>query len=90
MAEHKNIPGFPILPGETGSLKHPVSSKMPARLVIVSKDVENITGLSDRASRQLLQKIKEALGKLKTMFITVNEFCLFTGIPEEDVRDFLK
>ena len=90
MAEIKNIEETPIDRGGTGSSNRSSSSKIPARLVILSKDVENITGLSDRAARRLLQKIKEALGKLDFMFVTVNEFCFCTGIPEEDVKDFLK
>ncbi len=65
-------------------------SKIPLRVVIHSKDVENITGLGDRASRKLLQKIREALGKSNDMFVTVNEFCIITGIPEEAIKDFLK
>ena len=90
MAEHKNLGETPNNPGGAGSSNRSTSSKIPARLVILSKDVENITGLSDRAARRLLQKIKEALGKLDFMFVTVNEFCLCTGIPEEDVKDFLR
>ncbi len=64
--------------------------KIPLRVVIYPKDVENITGLGDRASRKLIQKIKLGLGKPKSMFITVQEFSLCTGIPEELIKDFLK
>jgi hypothetical protein len=67
-----------------------VHSKIPLRVVIYPKDVENITGLGDRASRKLLQKIKSGLGKSRTMFVTIPEFCVCTGIPEELVKDFLK
>ncbi|HMK16835.1 MAG TPA: hypothetical protein VK492_01440 [Chitinophagaceae bacterium] len=65
-------------------------TRMPLRVVIYPKDVENITGLGDRAARKLVQKIKTGLGKSKTMFITVQEFSLCTGIPEELIKDFLK
>jgi hypothetical protein len=40
-------------------------TKIPLRVVIYPKDVENITGLGDRASRKLIQKIKTGLGKSK-------------------------
>jgi hypothetical protein len=40
--------------------------KIPLRLVIYPKDVENITGRRDRTARKLLQKIREALGKQTT------------------------
>jgi len=65
-------------------------TRMPLRVVIYPKDVENITGLGDRAARKLVQKIKTGLGKSKPMFITVQEFSLCTGIPEELIKDFLK
>jgi len=64
--------------------------KIPLRLVIYPKDVENITGRRDRTARKLLQKIREALGKQTHEFITIKEFCLFTGINEELVKDFLQ
>jgi len=67
-----------------------VHSKIPLRVVIYPKDVQNITGLGDRAARKLIQKIKTGLGKSKPMFITVQEFSLSTGIPEELIKDFLK
>ena len=66
-----------------------VKKTIPKRAVIHPKDVENITGRSGRTAQHLLQKIRKALGKEKFQFVTVNEFCLFTGIEEELVRDFL-
>ena len=64
--------------------------KMPLRVVVYPKDVENITGRSERTARKLLQKIKQATGKSKDAFVTVKEFCLFTGIDEELIKDFLQ
>ncbi|MFC0774075.1 hypothetical protein [Terrimonas alba] len=63
---------------------------LPTRVVIYPKDVENITGRRGRTARKLLQKIREALGKRSHEFITIKEFCLFTGIHEELVKDFLQ
>ncbi len=68
----------------------PPLSKMPLRVVLYPKDIENITGRSDRTARKLLQKIKLARGKSKEEFVTIKEFCLFTGIDEELVKDFLQ
>lgn len=67
----------------------PQTTKLPARVVIYPKDVENITGRRGRTARKLLQKIRDALGKSKNDFITIKEFCLFTGIDEDLVKDFL-
>lgn len=64
--------------------------KIPPRIVLYPRDVENITGRSDRTSRKLLQKIRLALGKAPEEFITVKEFCSFYGIQEELVNEFLR
>lgn len=66
------------------------SNKMPRRIVLYAKDVENITGRKSRASRMVLQRIREKYGKSKDAFVTVKEFCLFTGIGEDEVKDFLR
>lgn len=63
---------------------------IPSRIVIYPKDIVNITGRRDRTARKLLQKIKQALGKQTHEFITIKEFCLFTGINEDLVKDFLQ
>lgn len=63
---------------------------IPTRIIIYPKDIVNITGRRDRTARKLLQKIRQALGKQTHEFITIKEFCLFTGINEELVKDFLQ
>ena len=66
---------------------HP--QKMPKRVVVYAKDVENITGRKERAARKILQKIRDTFGKSKDGFVTVREFSLYTGIDEDLVREFL-
>jgi len=66
------------------------SKKIPLRVVIYPKDVENITGRSDRTARRLLQNIRNALGKSSSSFVTVQEFSDFYGIAEELIYEFLK
>ena len=63
---------------------------IPTRIIIYPKDIVNITGRRERTARQLLQKIRNALGKQSHEFITIKEFCLFTGINEDLVKDFLQ
>ena len=67
-----------------------VPNPIPPRVVLYTRDVENITGRRGRTSRQLLQKIRNALGKSKDEFITIKEFALFTGIDEDLIKDFLQ
>ena len=62
---------------------------IPQRVVIHPRDVENITGKKGRTARHHLQTIKKALGKLKHQFVTVSEFCSFTGLSEELVLSYM-
>ncbi|MET6999498.1 hypothetical protein [Chitinophaga defluvii] len=49
------------------------------RAVVYSKDVEILTGYKGRTARRLLQKIREKHGKKRGGFVTVAEFCEYTG-----------
>jgi len=62
--------------------------KVPARVVIYSQDVQNITGRKARAAQELLARIRIVFGKEKDGFVTVREFCMYTGIDEDLVKDF--
>jgi hypothetical protein len=63
---------------------------IPHRMVIYARDIENITGRSERTSRLLLQRIREAFGKNSGQFISVSEFCQFTGLKEVEVNRYLR
>jgi archaellum biogenesis ATPase FlaH len=62
---------------------------VPNRIVIYPKDVQNITGKRERTARKLLSDIRKKLGKLKSEFITIDEFCSHTGLNKEQVQEFL-
>lgn len=62
---------------------------IPPRIIVYPKDVENITGRRDRTARTLIQNIRKAFGKQKHQFVTIKEFCAYTGIDEELVKDYL-
>jgi len=59
------------------------------RVVIYPKDVQQITGKSERYGRMLLKQIKVKLKKEEHQFVTIDEFCQFTGINQEQVHPFL-
>jgi hypothetical protein len=63
---------------------------IPNRLVIYTKDVMNITGRKERTAQKLLAQIRAHYQKSKEDFITLSEFCTFTGLKEEQVLPFLK
>lgn len=62
---------------------------VPRRTVIYAKDIQRITGRRIRTARKMLADIRKRYNKQRTDFVTVREFCSFTGIPEEDVRPYL-
>jgi len=66
------------------------SFKLQQRVVLFPKDVINITGLSERSARRLIQKIKLALGKEPEEFVTITEFSNFTGIEEKLIKEFMR
>jgi len=59
------------------------------RMVIYPKDVQLITGRSERYSRVLLKKVKTNFSKQEHQFVTVDEFCQYTGLKKEQVQSFL-
>jgi hypothetical protein len=61
----------------------------PTRIVIYVKDVMNITGRSERTARYLLFNIRKHFGKERGAFVTIEEFCEFTGMKREGVERFL-
>ena len=62
---------------------------VPNRIVIYPKDVQNITGKKERTARKLISDIRQSLGKAKNEFVTIDDFCSYTGLKKEQVLDFL-
>ena len=62
---------------------------IPNRIVIYPKDVMNITGRRERTARKLLSRIRKKYNKAKGSFISLEEFCAFTGLNQEQVAKFL-
>lgn len=60
------------------------------RICIYPKDIQRITGRSERYGRRLLERIKDHLEKERHQFITIDEFCDYSGIKREDIQEYLK
>jgi hypothetical protein len=67
-----------------------VHEKFPVRVILHTRDVQNIMGLSERGARRLIARIKAFYNKKPYEYITVKEFCGYTGIEEEIVKSFLR
>jgi hypothetical protein len=59
------------------------------RLIIFPKDVQIITGRSERYAQRLILKIKISYQKEPHQFVTVEEFAAFAGIPKELVDQYI-
>jgi hypothetical protein len=51
--------------------------------------VQRITGKSERYGRMLLIKIRETFNKQDHQFISIEEFCLYTGLKIDQVQPLL-
>ena len=60
------------------------------RLCIYPKDIQIVTGRSERFGRNLIRKIKESLRKQNHQFVTIEEFCTYTGLCSQTVKDKLR
>ena len=59
------------------------------RVCIYPKDIQRITGRSERYGRKLLQDIKTYLDKKPHQFVTVREFAEYSGIELEEVLKYI-
>lgn len=59
------------------------------RLCVYPKDVQRITGKSERYGRMLLIKIRKTYKKKDHQFISIEEFCLYTGLKIDQVQGLL-
>jgi hypothetical protein len=60
------------------------------RVVIYPKDIMQITGKSERYSREILRKIKTLHNKQKHQLVSLQEFCAFIGLNTDEVEQKLR
>jgi len=59
------------------------------RMVIYTKDIQRITGKSERTARQIMSYIRTTLGKRRHQLVSVGEFCSFVGLSEDEVAKYI-
>ena len=59
------------------------------RACIYPKDIQRITGRSERYGRKLMQDIRIFFDKESHQFITIKEFSEYSGIEEDIVNKYL-
>jgi len=55
------------------------------RVCIYPKDVQRITGKTYTQARLYLKKNKKNLNKEEHQLLSIEEFCLYTGLPYDEV-----
>jgi hypothetical protein len=60
------------------------------RIVLQTKDIMLITGKSERTSRRLLKEIRKSARNSKVSFVSLEQFCAFTGMTREEVIPYLQ
>ncbi|REG87512.1 hypothetical protein [Winogradskyella sediminis] len=61
-----------------------------SRICIYPKDVQVVTGKSERYGRTIIKKIKERLNKEAHQLVTIDEFCDFMGFEISKVQGLIK
>jgi len=59
------------------------------RICVYPKDVQRITGRSERYGRKVIQRIKEQLGKEEHQLVSIEELADFIGLPPDDLREYI-
>lgn len=59
------------------------------RICIYPKDIQRITGRSERYGRKLVSDIKIYFGKQPHQFITAEEFAEYSGLDVEKIEEYL-
>jgi hypothetical protein len=61
-----------------------------SRICIYPKDVQVVTGKSERYGRTIINKIKYHLNKEAHQLVTIDEFCDFMGFEISKVQGLIK
>ena len=59
-------------------------------ICIYPKDVQVVTGKSERYGRTIIKAIKERLNKEAHQLVTIDEFCDFMGFETSKVQGLIK
>jgi hypothetical protein len=60
-----------------------------SRVCIYPKDIQRITGRSERYCRKLVSRIKKLNNKEAHQFISIQEFCAYTGLKVDEVKGLI-
>lgn len=61
-----------------------------AQVVIYPQQAANLTGNSYEGGKRLLQRIRAKLQKEARTYVSIGEFCQYTGLPIQEVQTALQ
>jgi len=59
------------------------------RICIYPQDIQKITGKSERQCRNIINDIKIYFKKQKHQVVTIDEFCNYMGLKQEQIIHFI-
>ena len=66
-----------------------MARKHRKRMCLYPTDIMILTGKSYKATLTLMQNIRKVFDKPKKAFISIDEFCAYTGLDATEVREHL-
>ena len=64
--------------------------KKPKRICIYPKDIQRITGRSERYGRNVIKEIKMMLNKAPHQFVTIEEFANYAGLEISTIITYIE
>ena len=59
------------------------------RVCIYPKDIQFLTGRSERWGRNIIRKIKQEFNKQNHQLVTIDEFCIYMGLDAASIKQRL-
>lgn len=56
-----------------------------SRIILSIKDIQRLTGRSERQARRILGAVRSSFGKQARQPVSLQEYCRYSGLSEEEV-----
>ncbi len=60
------------------------------RKIVYANDIAMMSGKSMQSAQRLMREMRKYYGKKARQFITIREFCHYTGIHPEEVKEYFE
>jgi hypothetical protein len=63
--------------------------KIPPRMIIYTRDIARLTGMSMRNAQRIMNKVRKAFDKSSEQLVTIEEFCTVMKMEKEYVMKYI-